>query len=491
MSINTTHFPTGDLPMTKDLRDEDARPSSYTPCCPNLNPSLETAHSPTHRRRRRRQQPKKRKVQPRTYFAQYIGAIPAGNANQYACDDSRDHPKQNSRFQFDWENLVFPVFTMLTVALICSICWTGHQIRSDNQRRLQEQADTALTASCCCDTVQCSSARRRLGDFKTVQKVSVINGKEGEGEILEEKKGDNGEDKYLVELEYQCPKCEGNCAKCSTKKKKVPSPCFRKHWPRNICGGSDKKEGCGGSGKKTHPPFWYVPAELQLIYKADQMVTIIKDFGSLNGKQGKIIEKMTEDQKGYKMKGDNGEDKYWVRLINVQEQCKKCKGKGGCSIKGCQGEYHPEVPCATTQLKLVEDKVSAAPEPSSSTKDLAEVWDEPAPRRSTGNNARSGPTNIHGEEMRTNLSGRVIGKKKKRRLLPALEQLLHSGSRRLAALAAPCWDVTIWCLKLLLDLILVGLIAACFIALYRCYLPKNRRDFVLPSYQQDLAYINI
>jgi len=162
MSINTTHFPTGDLPMTKDLRDEDARPSSYTPCCPNLNPSLETAHSPTHRRRRRRQQPKKRKVQPRTYFAQYIGAIPAGNANQYACDDSRDHPKQNSRFQFDWENLVFPVFTMLTVALICSICWTGHQIRSDNQRRLQEQADSALTTPCCCDTVQCSRARRRL-----------------------------------------------------------------------------------------------------------------------------------------------------------------------------------------------------------------------------------------------------------------------------------------------------------------------------------------
>merc|ERR1711964_439348 len=153
---------TGDHPMTKDLRDEDARPSSYTPCCPNLNPSLETAHSPAHRRRRRRQQPKKRKVQPRTYFAQYIGSIPAGNANQYACDDSRDHPKQNSRFQFDWENLVFPVFTMLTVALICSICWTGHQIRSDNQRRLQEQADTSLTTPCCCGTVQCSRTRRRL-----------------------------------------------------------------------------------------------------------------------------------------------------------------------------------------------------------------------------------------------------------------------------------------------------------------------------------------
>merc|ERR1711964_469227 len=35
-----------------------------------------------------------------------------------------------------------------------------------------------------------------------------------------------------------------------------------------------------------------------------------------------------------------------------------------------------------------------------------------------------------------------------RRLLPTFEQLLHSGSRRLAALAAPCWGVVIWCLKL-------------------------------------------
>merc|ERR1711964_959077 len=73
-----------------------------------------------------------------------------------------------------------------------------------------------------------------------------------------------------------------------------------------------------------------------------------------------------------------------------------------------------------------------------------------------------------------------------RRLIATLEQLLHSGSRRLAALAAPCWDVAIWCLKLLVDLILVGLLAVCFIALYRSYPPKNRRDFVLPSYVQDL-----
>merc|ERR1711964_646783 len=38
MSIHT-QLRTGARPMTKDLRDEYARPSSYTPRCPNLTPS--------------------------------------------------------------------------------------------------------------------------------------------------------------------------------------------------------------------------------------------------------------------------------------------------------------------------------------------------------------------------------------------------------------------------------------------------------------------
>merc|ERR1711964_236370 len=34
-----TQLRTGVRPITKDLRDADARPSFYTPCCPNLTPS--------------------------------------------------------------------------------------------------------------------------------------------------------------------------------------------------------------------------------------------------------------------------------------------------------------------------------------------------------------------------------------------------------------------------------------------------------------------
>merc|ERR1711964_337115 len=36
---NHTQLRTGARPMMKDSRDEDARPSSYTPCCPNLTTS--------------------------------------------------------------------------------------------------------------------------------------------------------------------------------------------------------------------------------------------------------------------------------------------------------------------------------------------------------------------------------------------------------------------------------------------------------------------
>merc|ERR1711964_561352 len=101
-----------------------------------------------------------------------------------------------------------------------------------------------------------------------------------------------------------------------------------------------------------------------------------------------------------------------------------------------------------------------------------------------------GKTSLKGCKFTVQLKKKEVrcsdGSPPNRRLLPTFEQLLHSGSRRLAALAAPCWDVAIWCLKLLVDLILVGLLAVCFIALYRSYPPKNRRDFVLPSYVQDL-----
>lgn len=59
------------------------------------------------------------------------------------------------------------------------------------------------------------------------------------------------------------------------------------------------------------------------------------------------------------------------------------------------------------------------------------------------------------------------------------------GRRRLAAVAASCWETAINFLTLLADLILLGIGACCvirIIELKRCYPPKNR-DFPIPRYR--------
>lgn len=49
-------------------------------------------------------------------------------------------------------------------------------------------------------------------------------------------------------------------------------------------------------------------------------------------------------------------------------------------------------------------------------------------------------------------------------------------------LAASCWEISIFCLKLLVDLILVGILACFFIVLDRYYSPKNR-EMLIPRFR--------
>merc|ERR1711964_655501 len=62
--------------------------------------------------------------------------------------------------------------------------------------------------------------------------------------------------------------------------------------------------------------------------------------------------------------------------------------------------------------------------------------------------------------------------------------------RRLAALeqmVSPCWEISIWCLNLLVDLIILGLLACCFIALKRRYHdPPKNQNMILPRYRDEL-----